>query len=123
MLLDDLLGTADPDVLLPTIDPDARRRRLTALIKAASLARTTPALLGHGAPRGDIAEAENAIERAANTPEYEGSAVCDIWFLRLRALLAGTRGDEAAYRDLATRYRAMAKLLGFEGHIETAEAM
>ena len=44
MLLDDLLGTADPDVSLPTIDPDARRRRLTALINAASLARTTPAL-------------------------------------------------------------------------------
>ena len=44
LLLDDLLGTADPDVSLPTIDPDARRRRLTALINAASLARTTPAL-------------------------------------------------------------------------------
>ena len=58
-----------------------------------------------------------------NLPEYEGSAVCDIWFLRLRALLARARGDEAAYRNLATRYRAMAKLLGFEGHIEMAEAM
>jgi adenylate cyclase len=44
VLLDDLLGTADPDVSLPIIDPDARRRRLTALINAASLARTTPAL-------------------------------------------------------------------------------
>ena len=29
---------------LPQIDPDARRRRLTALINAASLARTAPAL-------------------------------------------------------------------------------
>ena len=44
VLLDDLLGAADPDVSLPTIDPDARRRRLTALINAAWLARTTPAL-------------------------------------------------------------------------------
>jgi class 3 adenylate cyclase len=44
LLLDDLLGIADPDVALPQIDPDARRRRLTALINAASLARTTPAL-------------------------------------------------------------------------------
>jgi predicted ATPase len=44
LVLDDLLGTADPDVPLPTIDPDARRRRLTALINAASLAHTTPAL-------------------------------------------------------------------------------
>src|SRR5262245_43770214 len=32
LLLDDLLGIADPDVALPAIDPDARRRRLTALI-------------------------------------------------------------------------------------------
>ncbi len=42
MLFDDLLGAADPDVQLPKIDPDARRRRLTALVNAASLARQTP---------------------------------------------------------------------------------
>ena len=44
LLFDDLLGIADPDVPLPQIDPDARRRRLTALINTASLARTEPAL-------------------------------------------------------------------------------
>ena len=44
LLLDDLLGIADPDVALPEIDPDARRRRLTALINTALLARTEPAL-------------------------------------------------------------------------------
>src|SRR5258705_1084219 len=44
LLLDDLLGIADPDVPLPQIDPDARRRRLTALINTAWLARTEPAL-------------------------------------------------------------------------------
>ena len=44
LLLDDLLGIADPDVELPKIDPDARRRRLTALVNAASLARKTPAV-------------------------------------------------------------------------------
>jgi class 3 adenylate cyclase len=43
-LLNDLLGIGDPDMALPQIDPDARRRRLTALINAASLARTEPAL-------------------------------------------------------------------------------
>ncbi len=43
-LFDDLLGIADPDVVLPRIDPDARRRRLTALVNAASLARETPAV-------------------------------------------------------------------------------
>ncbi|MGB8207232.1 MAG: adenylate/guanylate cyclase domain-containing protein, partial [Mycobacterium sp.] len=44
LLLDDLLGFADPEVELPRIDPDARRRRLTALVNAASLARAEPAV-------------------------------------------------------------------------------
>jgi class 3 adenylate cyclase len=44
VLLYDLLGIADPEVKLPRIDPDARRRRLTALVNAASLARSAPAL-------------------------------------------------------------------------------
>ena len=43
LLLHDLLGIADPNAPLPAIDPDARRRRLTALLNAASLARETPA--------------------------------------------------------------------------------
>jgi class 3 adenylate cyclase len=42
LLFDDLVGIADPEVALPKIDPDARRRRLTALINAASLARKAP---------------------------------------------------------------------------------
>ncbi len=41
-LFDDLLGIADPEVELPKIDPDARRRRLSALVNAASLARRAP---------------------------------------------------------------------------------
>ena len=44
LLFDDLLGIADPEVELPRIDPDARRRRLTALVSAASLARQSPAV-------------------------------------------------------------------------------
>ncbi|HME79474.1 MAG TPA: adenylate/guanylate cyclase domain-containing protein [Mycobacterium sp.] len=43
-LFDGLLGIANPGVELPKIDPDARRRRLTALVNAASLARHTPAV-------------------------------------------------------------------------------
>jgi hypothetical protein len=45
LLLDDLLGIADPTVELPKIDPEARRRRLTALVNAAQLARTAPAVI------------------------------------------------------------------------------
>ena len=44
VLLDDLLGIRDPDTPSPIIDPDARRRRLTALINAAQLARAAPAV-------------------------------------------------------------------------------
>jgi AAA ATPase domain len=44
LLLDDLLGIADPAVAPTPIDPDARRRRLTALINTTSLARSAPAL-------------------------------------------------------------------------------
>ena len=44
LLFDDLLGIADPEVELAKIDPDARRRRLTALVNAASLARQAPAV-------------------------------------------------------------------------------
>jgi adenylate cyclase len=43
-LLDDLLGIADSEAEVPDIEADARRRRLTALVNAASLARTDPAL-------------------------------------------------------------------------------
>ena len=44
VLFDDLLGIGDASAPLPSIDPDARRRRLTALVNAASLARETPAV-------------------------------------------------------------------------------
>src|ERR1700730_12575221 len=44
VLFDDLVGIADPEVEPPKIDPDARRRRLTALVNAASLARQAPAV-------------------------------------------------------------------------------
>lgn len=44
LLVHDLLGIAAPDVALPKIEPDARRRRLTALVNAASLARTEAAV-------------------------------------------------------------------------------
>jgi adenylate cyclase len=44
LLLEDLLGIRDADVALPDITPDARRRRLTALVNATALAREAPAL-------------------------------------------------------------------------------
>ena len=79
-------------------------------------------LLDRGAD-GDVAEAQAAIDRLAAAPADDGLVIRDIWLLRLRALLARAHGDETAYRDYRDRYRAMATSLGFEGHIEWAEAM
>jgi len=44
LLLDDLLGIRDSNVPPPEIAPDARRRRLTAMINSASLARQEPSV-------------------------------------------------------------------------------
>ena len=44
ILLDDLLGIRDAATALPDVAPDARRRRLTALINSASLARPEAAV-------------------------------------------------------------------------------
>jgi hypothetical protein len=87
-------------------------------------------LLDRGA-ESDVVEAEAAIERLAEAaierflaaPADEGLVIRDIWLLRLRALLARTHGDAAAYADFRDRYRKMARTLGFEGHIAWAEAM
>ena len=43
-LFEDLLGIGDPDAELPRIDPDARRRRLTAMVNSATLASQDPAV-------------------------------------------------------------------------------
>ena len=71
----------------------------------------------------DVAEAEAAIDRLAAAPDDDGVVAREVWLLRMRALLARAQGDEAAYRDYRDHYRAMATSLGFEGHMEWAEAM
>lgn len=79
------------------------------------------ALLQRGA-EGDVREAEAAIGRLA-AAEIDGLAVVDLILLRLRALLARTRGDQVAFGELVGRYRDGATALGFEGHIVMANAL
>ena len=79
-------------------------------------------LLERGA-KGDLAEAQGAFDWLANLPTDDGSAMREITLLRLRAPLARACGDDVAYRDWASRYRAMAESLGYEGHIAWAEEM
>ena len=73
-------------------------------------------------PRDEV-EAEAATERLADAPADEGLAMRDIWLLRMRALLARARGDDAAYRDLQGPLPRHGENAGFEGHIAWAEAM
>jgi hypothetical protein len=75
-------------------------------------------LLQRGA-KDDLAEAEEAIDRLAHLRPDQALVMRDITLLRLRALLAHAHGDDAAYRELANRYRTTAQSLGFEGHIWT----
>jgi hypothetical protein len=79
-------------------------------------------LLDRGA-ESDVVEAEAATERLATVPAEEGLVIREIWLLRLRALLARAHGNAAAYTHFRDDYRDMAKTLGYEGHIEWAEAM
>jgi hypothetical protein len=71
---------------------------------------------------GALAEAHQEFDQLVNLAD-DGSAMLDVTLLRLRVLLARARGDAVAYPDLVKRYRAMARSLGFEGHIAWAEAM
>ncbi len=97
-----------------------RAGRLTYVVWSTDILVET--LLARGAA-GDIAEAQDAIDRLANLPADQHLVVREITLLRLRALLSRARGDEATYRDYRDRYRALAADLGFEGHLAWANAM
>ena len=117
-------GRGDRDAVIPVmrqaVDELHQAGRLSYGVWGTGLLVET--LLERGA-EGDLAEAQEAIDRLANLPADDGSAMVDVTLLRLRALLARTRRDDVAYRDLVGRYRAMAESLGYEGHIAWAEAM
>ncbi len=85
LLFDDLLGIADPAVPLPNIDPDARRRRVTALVWQALLAREAPGVFiiedvhwidqvseSMLADFGAVIPQSRALALFTYRPEYEG---------------------------------------------------
>jgi adenylate cyclase len=88
-LLDDLLGIGDPRLALPAITPDARQRRLGALLKAAALQRNTPSMYviedAHWideASESMLAAFIDAIRHTKSLvlvtyrPEYRGALAC-----------------------------------------------
>jgi adenylate cyclase len=72
---------------------------------------------------GDLEDAHTAVDRWAAQLTDSGLIVHENWLLRMRALLAQACGDEAAYRDYRSRYRAMATSHGYQGHMKWAEEM
>jgi hypothetical protein len=120
----DRAGRGDRDAAIPVM-----RQAVEELYQAGGLAYglwatgvLAETLLERGAA-GDVAEAQEAIERLANLRADEAWAIREITLMRLRTLLARASGDDDAYQDLVNRYRAMAESLGYEGHIAWADAM
>ena len=131
LLLHDLLGIADPDVELPKIDPDARRRRLTALVNAASLARAEPAVFvvedAHWideVSESMLADFFTVIPQtpslvlATYRPEYEGAlarvhgaqtiALAPLSDSETAALVSGLLGQDPSLRGLPDTIAARA---------------
>jgi class 3 adenylate cyclase len=125
VLLDDLLGIADPEVQLPKIDPDARRRRLTALVNAASLARQAPAIYViedvhwiDGVSESMVADFVAVIPQTSSLvlisfrPEYRGAlarvpgaesiGLAPLTDSETAALVSGLLGPDSSVAGLAT---------------------
>jgi hypothetical protein len=113
----------DPDDVLPSMRESADQlfasRHYAYTLIATSLLVETLLQAGND---NHLSEAQTAIDRLAASVE-ERQPIRDITVLRLRTLLAKARNDDAAYRDLRERYRAMANSLGYEGYISWAAAM
>jgi adenylate cyclase len=72
---------------------------------------------------GDPLIAQRTVERMAALPADSGRVYLELPILHLSALVSQHRGDEAAYRDFADRYRTSSTALGFDAHIAIARAM
>jgi ATP/maltotriose-dependent transcriptional regulator MalT len=90
---------------------------------AVSVFLTLSEVLLERATDGDVAEAQDVMDQLEQMPLSEDFAVRTIALLRMRALLARARGNDVSYREFVIRYRETAKELGFERHIDMANAM
>ena len=124
LFFDDLLGIADPNVPLPQIDPDVRRRRLTELVNSRAMARDEPALFiiedAHwidAVSESMLANFLEVIPRTASIvlitsrPEYEGAllrvagaqtiALAPLGDSQMNALLTQLLGSDPSVGELA----------------------
>jgi adenylate cyclase len=92
------------------------------LFRGPAITVLVEALLARGG-KADVQEAQDTIGQLEAARTEPGFLFHELPMLRLRALLAWAQGDQARYREYRDRYRNMARTLGFEGHMEWAEAM
>lgn len=126
LLLDDLLGIGDTAVALPSITPDARRRRLAALLNAAALARTSAAVYvvedAHWIDEASeamltefvtVVPQTSALVLITYRPEYQGSlsrtpggqtiALAPLSTVHTRALVGELLGDHDSVAGLTAQ--------------------
>jgi adenylate cyclase len=92
------------------------------VVRGAASAAPVVALLRRGND-SDLNEAQTVTDELAAVPVETRFVVNDVALLRMRALLARARADDAAYADVRDRYRMFAASLGFDGHVKWAEEM
>lgn len=107
------LARAVVDKLFTTGEMIYRGASTTVLVEALITRRTAT----------DLTEAQDAIERLAGIPTDPGLVLNVVPLLRLRALLAHARGDDAGYANCRDRYSALATACGFTGHMRWAREM
>jgi adenylate cyclase len=118
-----LVGEGDRDNAIATLR-DVAAGQIDAgewLGRGVALSALAEQLIARGSD-DDLGEVQAMIDRLDAEPVEPGFALFDIMAHRLRALLAGARGD-TAYPELVEKYRAKAKSFGFEGHLAWAEEM
>jgi adenylate cyclase len=101
---------------------DQMTRSGEMILRGPATAVLVEALVQRGSD-ADIGDAEAAVGELAAVPTGPGFILFELPLLRLRALLARARNDEAGYRGFADRYRKMAHDLGFEGSMAIAATM
>ena len=79
-------------------------------------------LLARGG-EGDLAEAQEEFDRLADLAADQDSAILRHHVATASRAVSPRPRRRLAYPELVGRYRDMAKSLGYEGHIDWAEAM
>ena len=108
------------ELLCAVVDDEVKTGEIAN--RGAVVAALVEALLARGT-ESDVRESQAAIDSLAAVPVDPDFVVYEIHLLRMRALLARAQRDEARYRELVDRYRALATSADYEGHMALAEAM